>query len=498
MFDRLDDTIVAISSPAGAGVRGIIRLSGPEAFRIAGTVFAGWAPPTQCDDSQDAHPTRIQDCIRFEGGGTIPAEAYVFRAPGSYTRQDVIELHMLGSPPLLAQLLEQLARAGARPAEPGEFTARAYFNGALDLTRVEGVAAAIHAQTDAQLRASEALLHGELSRRTHQLRESLVDLLALVEAQIDFVDEPIEFVAPAEMVATMKSVADDLTALMAGAPEIERLEVLPEILLVGPPNAGKSTFFNRLTGLDRAIRSATAGTTRDVLRAPLTLTGGEVMLSDTAGLENAEHDHGVGDTAQEGDSPHLRNARGRALAFPKWGQSPAVLAQDAARRAIRSADVILLLLDAAEPAPAASLYPALPAARTRIVLNKMDVVAIEPAREALREMGITTPVFAISALTGEGIEPLRREISAALFGGVQTCGAELLALTHRQRACLEDASAALRRALRMTSQTQAISSCWELIALELRAAISALSLLTGEVSSEELLTRIFSRFCIGK
>lgn len=467
LFERLDDTIAAISSPAGPGLRGVIRLSGPDAWPLAAKVFRG-----NEDMLQSAGHRRICGRLSVDGGGTIQAEAYLFRAPASYTRQDVVELHTLGSPPLLADLLDQLCTAGARLADPGEFTARAYFNGAMDLTRVEGVAAAINARSDGQLRASEALLRGELSRRTHDYREQLTDLLALVEAQIDFVDEPIEFVSGAHVVETVQRVATELQTLLRAAPELERLEVLPEVLLVGPPNVGKSTLFNRLTGLDRAIRSAVAGTTRDVLRAAVSWPRGEFTLSDSAGLRTVR---------AESDS----------------AEGPA---QSSTRRAVRSADLVILLLDTvADPVSAAGeILEDLPPGRTCVVLNKVDLAPPSAAAATLASIDKSGRPLAISALTGEGLDELQAVISDALFAAVESHGADLLALTHRQRNALGDAVTALDKALEICRENHAIASRWELLALEIRAAVSALSLLTGEVTTEELLDRIFARFCIGK
>ncbi|UCD28726.1 MAG: 50S ribosome-binding GTPase, partial [Planctomycetota bacterium] len=336
MFNQLQDTIVAISSPAGTSLRGIIRLSGPEAFPLASNVFTG-------NDGKSltnipGHK-RIVGRIKIDTHSSVPAEAYTFRAPASYTKQDIVELHTIGSPPLLAMLLEQLTAQGARHAEPGEFTARAYFSGAMDLTRVEGVAAIINARNDSQLRASQALLHGKLSKRSTELRDRLADLLALIEAQIDFAEEPIEFVSRNEIINTLDQVTDDIKTLLQNAPSTERLDILPQIMLTGKPNAGKSTLFNQLTGLDRTIQSATAGTTRDVISAPLTVPGGEAMLLESAGL------YGNNQSAAD-----------------KQPADPSELAVLFSQRFLKSADVILLIVDITD-APQqvlADLRPTLP------------------------------------------------------------------------------------------------------------------------------------------
>jgi tRNA modification GTPase len=478
MFAQLDDTIIAISSPPGVGVRGILRLSGPEALPIAAQVFTA-------DSGEDLAAatghTRLMGRLRIGAAGDLPAEGYVFRRPRSYTRQDVVELHTVGSPPVLSMLLDELVRAGARPAEAGEFTARAYFNGALDLTRVEGVAAIIHARNDSQLRASEALLHGGLSRRTSAIRERLIDLLALVEAQIDFVEEPIEFVSSEQVAATIAAAGAEIDALLSNAPQIERLEILPEVLLVGRPNAGKSSLLNGLTGFDRAIRSAVAGTTRDVLRVPLTVPGGEVMLADTAGI--------AGDMG-------IQAANSRS-AIP--GDDVSTLAEAATRRAAATADLVIAVLDAADDPVAAlqELRETLPKSQFVAALNKIDLVPAADRDSVISRIN-NAACLAVSASTGEGIAALRDRIGEAVFSGVHAHGADVLALSSRQRTSLDDAARALRRAAEILNKSAGVMNQQELLAVEVRDAVSALSLLTGEVATEELLGRIFARFCIGK
>ena len=422
MFGRLDDTIVAICSPVGVSVRGIVRLSGPDAFPLAEGVFADrqGRPLAQAPGHR-----RILGRVWINASGTVPAEAYTFRAPASYTRQDVVELHLIGSPPVLAMVLEQLTNKGARPAEPGEFTARAYFSGAMDLTRVEGVAAIVYARRDAQLRASEALLHGRLSKRSTELRERLADLLALIEAEIDFAEEPIDFISRSQAIAVIDKATVELASLLRDSPSVERLEVLPEVMLVGPANAGKSTLFNRLTGMDRAIQSATAGTTRDVLRAPAPVAGGEVMLLDAAGLASA----GEGPAALR-DS-HL-----------------AELAEKAARRAVACADLILLVLDGTNrpEQAAAALRPTLPARPTCTVVNKIDRLPPERLSALLDQIDPAGAVSAVSALTREGVELLRARIGRMLFDQAHSHGAEVLALANWQRTALRTACENLARA----------------------------------------------------
>lgn len=420
---------------------------------------------------------------------SVPAEVYLFRAPASYTRQDVVEFHVPGSPPLLSELLAQFVRAGARVAEPGEFTARAFLNGSLDLTRVEGVAAAISARSDAQLRASRHLLAGGLSRRMAQLREELADLLALVEAEIDFVEESIGFVTSRQAREQIARASDELTSLLAHAESAERLEVLPQVLLLGPPNAGKSTLFNRLTGTDRAIRSAVAGTTRDVLREPISLPGGEAMLCDSAGVAL----HGA---------PRMNASEPERDIVPSEAASsggPALvdeLASDATWKAVEAADLVILLFDGAATnlAHMQEVRASIAHRRVLCVANKSDLSDFVPTL-------IESPsrdVWGVSALNGQGIAALREEISQCLFGDSPSRASEVIALTARQHQCLVDAHDAAQRALKTIENIDDFGAVAELIALEVRAMVVALSLLLGEITTEDLLGRIFSRFCIGK
>ncbi|HSW44695.1 MAG TPA: tRNA modification GTPase [Phycisphaerae bacterium] len=474
MFDQLEDTIVAVSSPPGTSPRGIVRLSGPRAGELAGTVFESVEGPGLKDTGGWR---RLSGRARVDENARVPAEAYIFRSPASYTRQDLIELHIPGAPALLAMVLDTLKRAGARPAEPGEFTARAFLAGAMDLTEVEGVAALISAQNDSQLRASEALLHGQLSRQSTRWRDELADLLASIEARIDFAEEPEEFISTRRIRATIEQILTPLEQLCRAAPAAERLEVLPTVVLVGRPNAGKSTLFNRLTGMDRAIQSATAGTTRDLLVAPMTLPGGEVLLVDSAGLTS----HDRGDECPTGDEP-------------------AHMAEQASRQAIREADAVILVADVCEPlGPAAAAFVGSPRGQpVGIAANKVDLLTREQREAWIRQAGVDVPMAAVGAHTGEGIEALRSMVHDLLFADRAGHEVPAITLSNRQREALSEASEALGRARGLCDEASPGGEPAELVAAEVRAAMNALSLLTGEIVTEDLLERIFTRFCIGK
>ncbi len=458
---------MAVSSPPGASARGILRLSGSRAAELAGMLFVSREPPPL---SAAPGYTRLFGSVHIEAGMRLPAEAYVFRGPASYTRQDIVELHTVGSPVLLAMLTDRLVAAGARPAEPGEFTARAFLAGAMDLTRVEGVAAVIHAHSDAQLRAARSLLEGRLGRIAAGFRERLSDLSATLEAAIDFADEAVDAPLGRNVAAVLESMERELAQLLDRAVAAERLDDRPRVVLTGPPNAGKSTLLNQLTGQDRAIASDQAGTTRDVLTAVLMLPGGEIVLCDTAGLGGSE---GPDD-------------------------EPARLARRAALDCVSSADLIIRVADIADrPLEAlTALGAAPPGARVLTVLNKSDRMQDGAERVALcARAGEALPV---SALTGEGLDELRARMDAVLFREGATGARDGLALYARHRRALAEALDAVRRAREALGPDQLEIRHVELVALEVREALRSLSLLLGEVTTEDILGRIFARFCIGK
>jgi len=457
-----NDTIVALSSAAGAGGRGIIRLSGCRALSMVSELF------TDRNVKEETIPTgtRRRGCWRLAEDISCEAELYLFRKPHSYTTEDMAELHLPGSVALLQMIIEELLGRGSRMAEPGEFTARAFFNGRIDLTEAEAVAAVISARSDGELRAAERLLNGQLHQTCRHLTGEIAEILALIEAEIDFSEEDIEFAPPEKVRREVNDVRDRLKQLLFHSINWEELSHLPQVAVAGPANAGKSSLVNRLLDMDRSIVSGIAGTTRDLLSAPLALTQGECMLLDTAGLGEVSD----------------------ALAEPS---------QNLTCQAVIGCNVLLWVVDATQIVPDDVITPSgeLNAPdNVIVVVNKTDLISNQQQQQISRTQPEVIPV---SALYGDNIDMLKQAIEQALHieSAVDTSGSAI-ALTARQRHALEEAEQCLQKALSILSDPEAILS--ELIALELRMALDHLGSISGEVVTEDVLGRIFHRFCVGK
>jgi tRNA modification GTPase len=412
----------------------IVRMSGADARRIAASVTDELPPPGEARRGR----------LSF-ANLSVPAWVYLFASPRSYTGEDLVEFHVPGNPLLARTLLDHLIAAGARHAEPGEFTARAYFSGRIDLAEAEGVAATIAAHGEAELRAARQLMSGELSSRLRQPMDSLADTLALVEAGIDFSDEGISFLGGDELLRRIGDIDDFLNDLAKSSVRFEPLTHEPSFVLVGRPNAGKSTLLNALARRDRAIVSATAGTTRDALSAEVRLKRGLVRVIDVAGLDEA---HDAGNVIAGKIDLH-------------------------ARRAIETADFVVLVRDATDARPSIGVARA----ADLTVKTKGDLASAEPQ--------------AVSARTGQGMEVLREQLDQLAFG--RTAASNTFALNARHLAAIADARAALGRARDMSAVAGA-----ELIALDLRDALDALGRVLGQVTPDDVLGRVFATFCIGK
>jgi tRNA modification GTPase len=439
----VDDTIVAISSAAGRAARMVLRVSGPQTREIARGIGVKTA-------AEALGATR--GTLRF-AGLSCPAWMYSFVGPRSYTGQDLVELHVPGNPLLARMLLDWIVRQGARLAGPGEFTARAYFNGKLDLAQAEGVAAAISAQNREHLAAARQLMAGELARRLRPAMDLLTESLALIEAGIDFSDEGIQFLTPAEAGKRIDEILAQLESLVAESGRFEKLAHEPTIVLAGRPNAGKSTLTNVLAGRSRSVVSPRPGTTRDALSVEIALARGVVRLVDVAG---------IGDLVEAAQSPAQRDIDEQM--------------RQTAHRALEQADVLVLVRDATDD----RLDAALPRPPDVRVASKADL---------LKQMPANPEAIPISALTGSGMNALRDALDRAAFGS-DAPGASLV-LTSRHLQCLAEAMAELARA-------QDVGKEPELLAAELRGALDALGQILGAVTPDDILGKIFSKFCVGK
>ena len=510
----LGDTIVAVSSPAGAGERTLVRLSGPHAVEIADRAFtADAAGGRRLADA----PTYTAHTGRLAPHGTglsVPATVYLMRAPKSYTREDVVEFHVGAWPAVIPLLLEGLIGAGARPAEPGEFTFRALMSGRLDLAQAEAVAAVVGASSEAALRAAGDLLAGHLSRDVGGIIERLREVLALVEAGLDFSDQDLTLAPPREIAERLAAIRDDLASLGRRSRRIETFGGEVRLVVAGWPNVGKSSLFNRLLAADRAIVTPLPGTTRDELRAALHVGGMTFALSDVAGLDDVKaelsgrhgrapsrgHEHGAGGMPTPPLRGHASADQAHARGMPPRGSAAgdelAGKARAKALEAIGRADLVILALDAG----ALSFEPtdellALVAAPMIVAITKCDLAPPDRARAYLERRGIESEVVATSAVTGEGIESLRAALVRTVEGGGVDREAVGPVVTARHRAEMERAAPALARAARQARRRQAAG---ELVAVELREALDALAAIAGRQADADILGDIFARFCIGK
>jgi tRNA modification GTPase len=508
-----EDTIVAVSTPLGSGPRAILRLSGDRAVEIALAALTP-DPPLQPTDTYRA----TSGCIRIECRGRaamVPADLFVMRAPRSYTRDDVAELHVPGSPPVVQELMAILCRAGARAAGPGEFTRRAFLAGRLDLAQAEAVMAVISAGGQRSLSAAQRLLQGRLSDDVGTLVDRLRQLLARVELAIDFSQDDVPLVSPAEVADAVAGLRDDIVHLSRRSRDVTHLEGDLRVALVGRPNVGKSSLFNCLAGAERAIVTDTPGTTRDELRESFSLAGSRFVLSDTAGLDDAVADLELpGDASADPD----RAAQRRTLAA--LAEAELVLVVVEARRMrddadVRS-DVTRLLETVAAPAilvvNKCDLLPETDAAaaRARSPLEGCHGLA-KPGHDDLAKTchGLTASdhgtllsdvsgdsrVVMTSALTGQGIDALREAIVETLHLGQLDRSADAPAVAARHRQCMERAAESLERAVGLCGGATLSE---ELVALELREALDAVSSITGAGTPQDVLSEIFAGFCIGK
>ncbi len=475
-----EDTIVAVSTATGRGAIGIVRLSGPQALEIAGAAFrptGSACAPRLPEDSHVLHYGHVVDPDRGETVDEVLVA--VMRAPRTYTREDVVEINCHGGPVAQRAVLRLLVRLGARMADPGEFTRRAFLNGRIDLTQAESVASIVAARSSGALRASLRQLEGGLSERLRTARRELVGRLASIEATVDFSDDDIDDVDWEQVAQGLSKASAELVRLLDTAFVGRVLEQGVRTAIVGKPNVGKSSLLNALLMRERAIVSDIPGTTRDTVEELMEIGGIPIHLVDTAGMRSG------------GD--HIEQ-----------------LGVQRSMTAMEHADLVLAVIDLSKPWDEADgeLVSRLDRRRAIIVGNKRDLVG-DSAESALQERlsgsarlgedrqrgGADGWLYCcVSAVTSEGLQGLQQMIERVVTGERGMHLEEPVLATERQRSLVAQALESTASALEGVNR----SRDEELICEDIRAAVQALGRITGEDLTPDLLDEIFSRFCVGK
>jgi len=456
--DRDSDTIAAIATPPGIGAIGVIRLSGPDAIEIAAALFSGQRNPLEMKGFEAAHGWIIDSNEKLD-----EVVITIFHAAKSYTCENMVEISCHGGPIVMQRVLDALLRKGARLAQPGEFTKRAFLAGRIDLAQAEAIAALVASETDAASRAALAGLAGELSGKIKTLRAGLVQTLADLEAGLDFSEEDIEFISREKLNERLQAALKELDELGRRSRAGKILSQGVRLVIAGRPNVGKSTLMNALLDRDRVIVTPHPGTTRDVVEDAINIKGVPARISDTAG---------IGEHTDEIEREGINRTR----------------------RAIESADLIILMLDGSEPL---TDYDAAILAETKnrgrvVLINKIDLEQ-KLDRKGLKKILGSEGFLELSAKTRAGIEQLKEKIERLIWKG-EISSEDALVSTLRQIELLDSSRAALQTAASIASQ--GLSE--EFIASEIRRGIELLGQITGESVSDEVLDIIFSRFCIGK
>jgi tRNA modification GTPase len=455
----LDDTIAAIATPLGEGGLAVVRLSGPDALRIAGQSFVPVGKNARKPVDADTHTLHYGKIVHH--GRTVDEVLLaVMRAPRTFTREDVVEISCHGGLLPAKMVLDTLLANGARLATPGEFTKRAFLNGRIDLAQAEAVADLIHSRTELALAAANEQLAGKLSQRIHLLRDDMMKVLAHVEAHIDFPDEDIAPDTKVKLIARLDAAIRFMSELLGTANEGQILRHGIRAAIVGRPNAGKSSLLNQLLGRDRAIVSPIPGTTRDTIEETANIRGIPVVFIDTAGLREAN------------DEIEMEGIR-------------------RSRESLSRAEFILHVLDNSEPLTAADeKIMAEFASRKRIMVrNKIDLPACDKTR-----LSPLSPMVEVCCLTGKGIESLKDEIKKLVWSGEIKAEMLQVMINSRHQDALNRARVATERTVSALRENLTL----ELAALDLRIAVNALGEVVGKTSTEDLLDSIFSQFCIGK
>lgn len=463
-FNPSDDTIAAVATPPGDGGIAVIRLSGPESLDILRSIFkSGSAEENLQFLPRMLYHGRIADP---ETGGKVDEVLAVFmKSPASYTGEDVVEIHSHGGQIVPKKILDLIFGLGARPANPGEFSLRAFLNGKMDLAQAEAVADIINAQTDDALKQAEMQLEGALSNKILEIKDIILDILAEVEAQVDFPEEDIDPIVKGALIGRTEDILSGLGTLSGSYREGRILKYGVSTAIVGKPNVGKSSLLNRLVMKERAIVSPVPGTTRDFIEETIDVRGIPLRLVDTAGIRI------TGDEIER---------TGVALAKKK----------------AEEAELIIAVIDGSAPLDDND-YEVLKGLRGKqsiLAVNKADA-GLSVNRSDLLEFSPPERIVHTSAKTGMGIEDLKNAVSMLLRGNAGRAEAGEVVLTElRHKLAIEKASESLSSFLRLLDAGESP----EFLALDLRVALDSLGEITGEVTTEDVLGRIFSKFCVGK
>ena len=451
---NLDDTIVAIATPPGRGGIGVVRIAGPDALKIAG-------PMLRLKHELSAGRAIFGEIIEPATGERIDEAVVTFFAkPHSYTADDVVEISAHGSPVVLRHIVELATARGARLAEPGEFTMRAFLNGRIDLTQAEAVRDLIESQTLYQAQVAAQQLEGALSRRLQPIKKKLVDLIAVMEAGIDFAEDDVAVLPGRDILSRLEEVRAPLEHLRASFAYGRIVHEGLTLAIVGRPNVGKSSLFNRLVERERAIVTSTPGTTRDLVTETVALGGIPIRLVDTAGIRHS---------TDEAESIGIRKSY----------------------EALSEANLVLVVLDSTRGISPEDqqLLDAASTSRTLAVANKSDL-APEAALTA-----DAFKVFKTSALTGAGIDDLRAAILEQVAGAAAHGEHETGFLTNvRHQRLVEESLNSLEAAAHAVKNKVP----HEMVMLDLYGALRPLDAITGETTTDDILNLIFSSFCIGK
>jgi tRNA modification GTPase len=454
-----DDTIVAISTPPGRGGIGVIRLSGPNSLSIANSFFRS----VSTTESETPNHARFGNVVDPASEELIDvAIVTYYKAPRSYTGEDTIEISCHGSPVILTRVLQLAVKEGARIAEPGEFTFRAFFNRRIDLAQAQAVRDLINSQTQYQARLATRQLGGELSQRLVPLKDSLIEVIVHLESAIEFVEEDISPETTATLQRKLSSIVERLEEIAGSFTFGRYVKEGFDLAIVGRPNVGKSSIFNRLIGTERAIVTELPGTTRDALYENTSIAGVPVRLIDTAGIrETSDLVESIGVTRS--------------------------------KSTIADADISLLVLDASDSLTDDDLHllSHVPAQRRIITLNKSDL----PPRLAASSVPLSgDEIISVSALTGHGFDLLNQRILSRLAGSEAIERDDIILTDARQHDAVRRAIQHLSQSLEMIQERE----LEEVLLLRLRGALSALGEITGETLTDDILEQIFSTFCIGK